>query len=133
MGQIQPHLKIAKMPRSVSSKLRCTRFTLLGPPFGSHLRLGLLARYSALRYLSNEKIPAGNTVSLQTRSRRPFIRLLCARKSRRSSAQRTSASAIRGNDNNIRETIENLRVATENLAQLSAAVRDRPFSLVRIR
>jgi phospholipid/cholesterol/gamma-HCH transport system substrate-binding protein len=40
---------------------------------------------------------------------------------------------VRGNDDNIRETIENLRVATENLAQLSAGVKDRPWSLVRIR
>jgi phospholipid/cholesterol/gamma-HCH transport system substrate-binding protein len=42
-------------------------------------------------------------------------------------------TAVRGNDDNIRETIENLRVATGNLAQLSAGVRDRPWSLVRIR
>lgn len=42
-------------------------------------------------------------------------------------------TAVRGNDDNIRKTIENLRVATENLAQLSAGVKDRPWSLVRIR
>jgi phospholipid/cholesterol/gamma-HCH transport system substrate-binding protein len=42
-------------------------------------------------------------------------------------------TAVRGNDDNIRETIENLRVATENLAQLSAGIKDRPWSLVRIR
>ena len=42
-------------------------------------------------------------------------------------------TTVRGNDDNIRETIENLRVATENLAQLSAGVKDRPWSLVRIR
>jgi phospholipid/cholesterol/gamma-HCH transport system substrate-binding protein len=41
--------------------------------------------------------------------------------------------AVRGNDDNIRETIDNLRVATENLTQLSAGVKDRPWSLVRIR
>jgi phospholipid/cholesterol/gamma-HCH transport system substrate-binding protein len=39
----------------------------------------------------------------------------------------------RGNDNNIRETIANLRVATEDLAQLSDGLKDRPWSLVRIR
>jgi phospholipid/cholesterol/gamma-HCH transport system substrate-binding protein len=42
-------------------------------------------------------------------------------------------AAVRGNDDHIQETIENLRVATENLAQLSAGVKDRPWSLVRIR
>jgi phospholipid/cholesterol/gamma-HCH transport system substrate-binding protein len=42
-------------------------------------------------------------------------------------------TTVRGNDDNIRETIENLRVATENLAELSAGVKDRPWSLVRIR
>ena len=42
-------------------------------------------------------------------------------------------TVVRGNDDNIRETIENLRAATENLAQLSAGVKDRPWSLVRIR
>jgi phospholipid/cholesterol/gamma-HCH transport system substrate-binding protein len=40
---------------------------------------------------------------------------------------------VRGNDDNIRETIENLRVATENIAELSADVKERPWSLVRIR
>jgi phospholipid/cholesterol/gamma-HCH transport system substrate-binding protein len=42
-------------------------------------------------------------------------------------------AVVRGNDDNIQETIENLRVATENLAQLSADVKQRPWSLVRIR
>ena len=42
-------------------------------------------------------------------------------------------AVVRGNDDNIRETIENLRAATENLAQLSAGVKERPWSLVRIR
>ena len=40
-------------------------------------------------------------------------------------------AAVRGNDNSIRETIENLRLASENLAQLSAGVKGRPWSLVR--
>jgi phospholipid/cholesterol/gamma-HCH transport system substrate-binding protein len=42
-------------------------------------------------------------------------------------------TVVRGNDDNIHETLENLRVATENLAQLSAGVKERPWSLVRIR
>jgi phospholipid/cholesterol/gamma-HCH transport system substrate-binding protein len=42
-------------------------------------------------------------------------------------------TVVRSNDDNIRETIENLRVATENLDQLTDQVRQRPWSLVRIR
>ena len=42
-------------------------------------------------------------------------------------------SVVRSNDENIAETIENLRAATENLAQLSGQVKQRPWSLVRIR
>jgi phospholipid/cholesterol/gamma-HCH transport system substrate-binding protein len=42
-------------------------------------------------------------------------------------------AVVRGNDDNIHETIENLRAATENLTQLSADVKQRPWSLVRIR
>ena len=42
-------------------------------------------------------------------------------------------TVVRGNDDNIRETIENLRVATENLDQLTNLVKQRPWSLVRIR
>ena len=42
-------------------------------------------------------------------------------------------TVVRGNDENIHETIENLRAATENLAQLSGQVKQRPWSLVRIR
>jgi len=40
---------------------------------------------------------------------------------------------VRANDDNIRETIANLRVATENLDQLTDQVKQRPWSLVRIR
>jgi len=40
---------------------------------------------------------------------------------------------VRSNDDNIHETIENLRVATENLDQLTDQVKQRPWSLVRIR
>lgn len=42
-------------------------------------------------------------------------------------------TVVRGNDDNIRETIENLRVATETLGQLTDQVKQRPWSLVRIR
>lgn len=42
-------------------------------------------------------------------------------------------SVVRGNDDNIREVTENLRVTTENLDQLTGQVKQRPWSLVRIR
>ncbi|MGD0301255.1 MAG: MlaD family protein [Bryobacteraceae bacterium] len=42
-------------------------------------------------------------------------------------------AVVRGNDDNIHETIENLRVVTENLDQLTDQVKQRPWSLVRIR
>jgi phospholipid/cholesterol/gamma-HCH transport system substrate-binding protein len=42
-------------------------------------------------------------------------------------------TVVRSNDDNIRATIENLRVATENLDQLTDQVKQRPWSLVRIR
>jgi len=42
-------------------------------------------------------------------------------------------TVVRSNDDNIHETIENLRVATENLDQLTDHVKQRPWSLVRIR
>jgi ABC-type transporter Mla subunit MlaD len=42
-------------------------------------------------------------------------------------------SVVRANDDNIHETIENLRVATENFDQLTDHVKQRPWSLVRIR
>jgi len=42
-------------------------------------------------------------------------------------------TVVRGNDDNIRETIANLRVATEDLAQLSDGRKDQPWSLVRSR
>ena len=40
---------------------------------------------------------------------------------------------VRSNDDNIRETMENLRATTENLNQLTSEVKQRPWSLVRIR
>jgi len=40
---------------------------------------------------------------------------------------------VRSNDDNIHETIENMRVATENLDELTDRVKQRPWSLVRIR
>jgi len=42
-------------------------------------------------------------------------------------------TVVRANDDNIHETIENLRIATENLDQLTDHVKQRPWSLVRIR
>jgi phospholipid/cholesterol/gamma-HCH transport system substrate-binding protein len=42
-------------------------------------------------------------------------------------------TVVRGNDTNLRATMENLRVATENLDQLTDQVKQRPWSLVRIR
>jgi phospholipid/cholesterol/gamma-HCH transport system substrate-binding protein len=45
----------------------------------------------------------------------------------------TIQTLVRANDPNITETIENLRVATENIDQLTDQVKQRPWSLVRIR
>ena len=42
-------------------------------------------------------------------------------------------TVVRSNDDNIHETIENLRVATEHMDQLTDEVKQRPWSLVRIR
>jgi ABC-type transporter Mla subunit MlaD len=42
-------------------------------------------------------------------------------------------TVVSANDDNIHETIENLRIATENLDQLTDQVKQRPWSLVRIR
>ena len=42
-------------------------------------------------------------------------------------------TVVRSNDDNIRETVQNIRVATENLDQLTDQVKQRPWSLVRIR
>jgi hypothetical protein len=40
---------------------------------------------------------------------------------------------MRAKDQNIAETVENLRVATENLDDLTQSVKERPWSLIRIR
>jgi len=40
---------------------------------------------------------------------------------------------VKGNDYKIDDTIENLRTATENLDQLTESVKQRPWSLVRIK
>jgi hypothetical protein len=40
---------------------------------------------------------------------------------------------VRANDYKIDDTVENLREATENLDQLTDSVKQRPWSLVRIR
>jgi len=45
----------------------------------------------------------------------------------------TIHSGVRANEDDIRETVQNLRAATENLDQLSDQVKQRPWSLVRIR
>ncbi len=45
----------------------------------------------------------------------------------------TIQTVVRSNDNNIRESMDNIRVATENLDQLTDQVKQRPWSLVRIR
>jgi len=40
---------------------------------------------------------------------------------------------VRANDYKINDTIENLRTATENLDDLTESVKQRPWSLVRIK
>jgi hypothetical protein len=40
---------------------------------------------------------------------------------------------VKANDYKIDDTIENLRTATENLDQLTESVKQRPWSLVRIK
>lgn len=42
-------------------------------------------------------------------------------------------TVVRGNEVNLRETLANIRVASENLDQLTDQVKQRPWSLVRIR
>ena len=42
-------------------------------------------------------------------------------------------TVVGANDDNLRDTIENVRIATENLDQLTDQVKQRPWSLVRIR
>ena len=41
--------------------------------------------------------------------------------------------ALRANDDNIGDTVENLRVATDNLDQLTDSLKQRPWSLIRIK
>lgn len=40
---------------------------------------------------------------------------------------------VRANDYKIDDTVENLRVATDNLGQLTDSLKQRPWSLVRIK
>jgi phospholipid/cholesterol/gamma-HCH transport system substrate-binding protein len=40
---------------------------------------------------------------------------------------------VRANDSKIDDTIENLRIATDNLDQLTESLKQRPWSLIRIR
>jgi ABC-type transporter Mla subunit MlaD len=49
------------------------------------------------------------------------------------STMKTIQTLVRANDENISEAVENVRVATENLSQLTEEVKQRPWSLVRIR
>ncbi len=42
-------------------------------------------------------------------------------------------TVVRDNDVNLRETLDNIRIASENLDQLTDQVKQRPWSLVRIR
>jgi ABC-type transporter Mla subunit MlaD len=49
------------------------------------------------------------------------------------STMKTIQTLVRANDENISEAVENVRVATENLDQLTEQVKQRPWSLVRIR
>lgn len=42
-------------------------------------------------------------------------------------------AVVRANDHNIGETRENLRLANENLNQLTGQIKQRPWSLLRIR
>jgi phospholipid/cholesterol/gamma-HCH transport system substrate-binding protein len=49
------------------------------------------------------------------------------------STLKTVQTLVRANDANISETIENMRSATENMDQLTDQVKQRPWSLLRIR
>jgi len=49
------------------------------------------------------------------------------------STMKTIQTVVRANDQNITETVENVRVATENLDDLTNQLKQRPWSLVRIR
>jgi phospholipid/cholesterol/gamma-HCH transport system substrate-binding protein len=49
------------------------------------------------------------------------------------STMKTVQTLVRANDANISETIENMRVATDKLDQLTEQVKQRPWSLLRIR
>jgi ABC-type transporter Mla subunit MlaD len=40
---------------------------------------------------------------------------------------------VRANDYKINDTVENLRVATDNLDQLTDSLKQRPWSLIRIK
>jgi phospholipid/cholesterol/gamma-HCH transport system substrate-binding protein len=78
----------------------------------------------------------GNVNSTIDQAREPLHQDLLQMQSTMEQARSLMASVqtiVRGNDGDIRETIENLRVATEGLAQLSTGLKDRPWSLVRIR
>ena len=81
-------------------------------------------------------VTAANVNSTINQLREPIRQDLAQLQSTLEQAKSMMASVqavVRGNDDNIRETIENLRVATQNLDQLTEQVKQRPWSLVRIR
>jgi phospholipid/cholesterol/gamma-HCH transport system substrate-binding protein len=49
------------------------------------------------------------------------------------STMKTIQTLVRANEDNVSETVENLRMATENLDQLTEQVKERPWSMLRIR
>jgi ABC-type transporter Mla subunit MlaD len=78
----------------------------------------------------------GNVNSTVDQLREPLHQDLLQMQSTMEQARNLIASIqtiVRGNDTTIRETVENLRIATERLAELSSGLKDRPWSLVRIR
>jgi len=40
---------------------------------------------------------------------------------------------VRANDQNIAYTLENVRIATDNLSELTQSVKERPWSLIRVK
>src|SRR5436305_13414787 len=81
-------------------------------------------------------VTVANVSSIIDQLREPMRQDLALLQSTLEQAKSLMASVqavVRGNDDNIRETIENVRVATQNLDQLTEQVKQRPCSLVRIR
>jgi phospholipid/cholesterol/gamma-HCH transport system substrate-binding protein len=77
-----------------------------------------------------------NVNSTVDQLREPMVRELAQLQSTTEQAKRLIndiQAVIRANDGNISAAIENLRVTTENLTQLTGQVKQRPWSLLRIR